>query len=166
MRSTGLGRRSVSIERWHDQVHFASADNQLARQTAPPQELGGRRGGTVALDRDVEVGAGRDDEGALPPNSQATPVVAPPRPTPRPALVLTPDGIRLTRIRDTGTVVVRTIRFQVSRTLAGSIAYIVGAEQTVQVFDEAGTLIIEHAWPAPGTKYVGSGKRPGRRATH
>ena len=34
-------------------------------------------------------------------------------------------GYRLTRIRDTGTVVVRSIRFQVSRTLAGSIAYIV-----------------------------------------
>jgi putative transposase len=96
---------------------------------------------------------------------EATPVVAPPRPTPRPALVLTPDGIRLTRIRDTGTVVVRAIRFQVSRTLAGSIAYIVETEHTVQVFDQAGTLIIEHGWPAPGTKYVGSGKRPGRRAT-
>lgn len=96
---------------------------------------------------------------------EATPVVAPPRPTPRPALVLTPDGIRLTRIRDTGTVVVRAIRFQVSRTLAGLIAYIVETEHTVQVFDERGTLIIEHAWPAAGTKYVGSGKRPGRRAT-
>lgn len=96
---------------------------------------------------------------------EATPVVAPPRPVPRPALVLTPDGIRLTRIRDTGTVVVRAIRFQVSRTLAGSIAYIVETEHTVQIFDERGTLIIEHAWPAPGTKYVGSGKRPGRRAT-
>ena len=96
---------------------------------------------------------------------EATPVVAPPRPTPRPALVLTPDGIRLTRIRDTGTVVVRAIRFQVSRTLAGSIAYIVETEHTVQIFDDRGTLLIEHGWPTPGTKYVGSGKRPGRRAT-
>jgi putative transposase len=96
---------------------------------------------------------------------EATPVVAPPRPTPRPALVITPDGIRLTRIRDTGTVVVRAIRFQVSRTLAGSIAYIVETENTVQVFNDAGTLLIEHGWPAAGTKYVGSGKRPGGRAT-
>jgi hypothetical protein len=69
------------------------------------------------------------------------------------------------RIRDTGTVVVRASRFQVSRTLAGSIANIVETEQTVQVFDVRGTLLIEHPRPAPGSKYVGSGKRPGQRAT-
>jgi putative transposase len=96
---------------------------------------------------------------------EATPAVAPPRPTPRPSAALTPDGIRATRIRDTGTVVARSIRFHVSRTLAGTIAYIVETDQTVQVFDDRGTLLIEQPWPAPGTKYVGSGRPRGRRRT-
>jgi transposase InsO family protein len=51
---------------------------------------------------------------------EATPVVEAPRPKPRPAPTL-PDGIRMTRIRDTGTVVARQIRFHVSRTLTGSL---------------------------------------------
>jgi putative transposase len=91
----------------------------------------------------------------------ATPVVEAPRPKPRPAPAL-PDGIRMTRIRDNGTVVVRQIRFHVSRTLTGNLVYLVEADTALLVFDDQGTLIIEHPWPAPGTKYVGSGKKRGR----
>jgi transposase InsO family protein len=91
----------------------------------------------------------------------ATPKVEPPRPAPRPAPTL-PDGIRMTRIRDTGTVVARQIRFHVSRTLTGNLVYLVETDTALMVFDDQGTLIIEHAWPAPGTKYVGSGKKRGR----
>jgi putative transposase len=91
----------------------------------------------------------------------ATPAVEAPRPRPRPAPTL-PDGIRMTRIRDNGTVVVRQIRFHVSRTLTGNLVYLVEADASLLVFDDQGTLIIEHAWPALGTKYVGSGKKRGR----
>jgi len=69
----------------------------------------------------------------------------------------------LTRIRDNGTVFVRGIRFQVSRTLFGTLAYLVETETSLLVFDDQGTLLIEHPWPAPGTKYVGSGRPPGPR---
>jgi hypothetical protein len=48
----------------------------------------------------------------------------PPRPTLRPAPTL-PDGIRLTRIRDNGTVAVRQISFHVSRTLTRTLVYLV-----------------------------------------
>lgn len=92
---------------------------------------------------------------------EATPKVEPPRPAPRPAPTL-PDGIRMTRIRDNGTVVVRQIRFHVSRTLTGNLVYLVEADTALMVFDDQGTLLIEHPWPAPGTKYVGSGKKRGR----
>ncbi len=92
---------------------------------------------------------------------EATPAVAPPRPTPRPALVNTPDGIRVTRIRDTGTVFRRGTRFHVSRTLAGNLAYLVDTDTSLLVFDDQGTLLIEHSWPSPGTKYVGSGRPRG-----
>jgi transposase InsO family protein len=93
----------------------------------------------------------------------ATPVVEPPRPVPQQAAPKPDDGVRVTRIRDTGSVVVRSIRFQTSRTLAGSTAYIVEEEQSVLIFDHQGTLIAEYPWPAPGTKYVASGQRRGRK---
>ena len=36
---------------------------------------------------------------------------------------------------------------------------------TVMVFDLHGTLIIEHPWPKPGTKYVSNRRRPGPTKT-
>ena len=33
------------------------------------------------------------------------------------------------------------------------------------IFDDRGTLIIEHPWPAPGIKYVGNGQPRGPRKT-
>jgi putative transposase len=86
---------------------------------------------------------------------EATPKVEPPRPVPQPAAPRTDiDGVRVTRIRDNGTVFIRQTRFHVSRTLA----YLVEQDAALLVFDSHGTLLIEHPWPAPGTKYVGSGK--------
>ena len=35
--------------------------------------------------------------------------------------------------------------------------------ETIQIFDDQGTLIVEYPWPKPGTKYVGSGNSRGRR---
>lgn len=74
--------------------------------------------------------------------------------------------MRVTRIRDNGTVFARRTLFQTSRTLAGAIAYLVEEEHALMVFDSQGTLIIEHPWPEPGTRYVGSGRPRGRRTMH
>ena len=95
----------------------------------------------------------------------ATPKAVPPRPVPQLAAPSTDGGVRVTRIRDNGTVFARRALFQTSRTLAGAIAYLVEEEHALMVFDYQGTLIIEHPWPKPGTRYVGSGRPRGRRST-
>jgi transposase InsO family protein len=96
----------------------------------------------------------------------ATPKVDEPHPAARSALLL-PDGVRLTRVRDNGTVFARGTRFHVTRTMVGNVVSLVETDTTLQVFDDHGNLLIEHPWPAPGTKYVGSGKKrgPGPRIT-
>jgi putative transposase len=96
----------------------------------------------------------------------ATPKVDEPHPSARSALLL-PDGVRLTRVRDNGTVFARGTRFHVTRTMIGNVVSLVETDTTLQVFDDTGNLLIEHPWPAPGTKYVGSGKKrgPGPRST-
>ena len=93
---------------------------------------------------------------------EATPKAEAPRPAGRNASLL-PDGVRLTRIRDNGTVFARGTRFHVNRTLFGDVVSLVETEASLQVFDESGTLLIEHPWPTPGTKYVGSGRPKGPR---
>ncbi|GGK92848.1 hypothetical protein GCM10007382_11300 [Salinibacterium xinjiangense] len=67
----------------------------------------------------------------------------------------------MTRVRGNGTIFLRGIRFHVSRTLAGNLAYLVETETSLLVFDDQGTLLIEHPWPEPGTKYVGGGRPKG-----
>jgi hypothetical protein len=95
---------------------------------------------------------------------EATPKVEPPRPVPQPAAPLADsDGMRMTRIRDNGTVYTRGTKFQVSRTLAGTIAYRLEEDHGILIFDSQGTLLIEYPWPEPGTKYVGSGRPRGPR---
>lgn len=93
---------------------------------------------------------------------EATAKVEAPRPAPRPAPIL-PDGIRVTQVRDNGTVFARQTRFHVSRTLTGNVVYQLEADTALMVFDRQGALIIEDPWPAPGTKYVGSGTKRGPR---
>jgi putative transposase len=61
----------------------------------------------------------------------ATPVVVAPR-----RVSTMPGGIRLTRIRDNGTVVVRQIRFHASRALTGNTVYLVEDETVLLVFDD------------------------------
>ena len=93
---------------------------------------------------------------------EATPKAEPPRPAGRNASLL-PDGVRLTRIRDNGTVFARGTRFHVNRALFGDVVSLVESEASLQVFDESGALLIEHPWPKLGTKYVGSGRPKGPR---
>jgi putative transposase len=93
----------------------------------------------------------------------ATPVVEPLRPVPQPAVPAGENGLRMTRIHDNGTVYARGAKFQVSRTLAGSIAYRVEEDDRLLIFDSQGTLLAEYPWPEPGTKYVGNGQPRGPR---
>ena len=44
----------------------------------------------------------------------------------------------------------------------GNVLYLVEADNALMAFGDQVTLIIEHTWRAPGTKYVGSGKKRGR----
>jgi len=67
----------------------------------------------------------------------------------------------MTYVRDNGTVFAHGIRFQVSRTLFGTLVCLVEEGDRLLVLDTDGTVIIEHPWPAPGTKYVGSGRPRG-----
>jgi len=85
-----------------------------------------------------------------------------PRPAGRNGSLL-PDGVRLTPIRDNGTVFARGTRFHVNRTLFGDVVSLVENQASLQVFDESGTLLIEQPWPTPGTKHVGSGRPKGPR---
>jgi putative transposase len=94
----------------------------------------------------------------------ATPVIEPPRPPAQPAAPVGENaGLRMTRIQDNGTVYARGTKFQVSRTLVGQIAYRVEEDDRLLIFDPHGTLLAEYPWPAPGTKYVGSGNPRGPR---
>ena len=93
----------------------------------------------------------------------ATPVAEPPKPVPQAAAPIGDDGLRMTRIHDNGTVYARGTKFQVSRTLAGAIAYRVEELDRLMIFDAHGTLLAEYPWPEPGTKYVGSGNPRGPR---
>ena len=95
----------------------------------------------------------------------ATPAAEPPRPaTPHPALPALTDDIRVKIVQDSGSVEFRGIKFGLGRAFGGQRVCVLDAGKTVQVFDLAGTLIIEHAWPKPGTTYV-SNRRPRGRST-
>jgi putative transposase len=96
---------------------------------------------------------------------EATPKTDPPRPVPQRALIAAIDGKRMTRVRDNGTVFARGTKFHVSRTLFGTLVYLVEEPDRLLVLDTDGTLLIEHRWPAPGTKYVGSGQPRGPKGS-
>ncbi len=92
---------------------------------------------------------------------EATAKADPPHPIPKRAPIAAIDGKRMTRVRDNGTVFARGTKFHDSRTLFGALVYLVEEPDKLLVLDTDGTLFIEHAWPAPGTKYVGSGRPRG-----
>lgn len=89
-----------------------------------------------------------------------TPTAEPPHPR---AYGSSSDEIPAVLISQNGTVYARRTRFQTSTLLAGQTAYLIYEPDTLLIFDARGTLIAEHPWPAPGTRYVGSGQPRGRR---
>ena len=60
--------------------------------------------------------------------------------------------------RGTGAVGFRAIHFGIGRATAGQRVCVMDAGKTVMIFDLHSTLIIEHTWPKPGTKYVSNGR--------
>ena len=89
---------------------------------------------------------------------EATPKAEAPRPR-RPAMRRwLRDGVRLTRIRDNGTVFARGTRFHVSRTLSGDVVSLVETETSLQVFDESGHP--PHRAPLAGTRHQIRRQRP------
>lgn len=85
---------------------------------------------------------------------------------PRPVAPHTPspersDEIRVKKVGNTGALEFRGIRFGIGRALAGNRVCVMDAGPSVMVFDLQGTLIIEHPWPKPGTRYVSNGRTPG-----
>lgn len=92
----------------------------------------------------------------------ATSRTEPPRPVaPRAPLPAPSEEIRVKLVGNTGAVEFRGIRFGIGRAFAEQRVCVMDAGKTVMVFDLRGTLIIEHPWPKPGTKYVSNGRRPG-----
>lgn len=71
------------------------------------------------------------------------------------------EEIRVKLVGNTGAVEFRGIRFGIGRAFAEQRVCVMDAGKTVMIFDLRGTLIIEHPWPKPGTKYVSNGRRPG-----
>ena len=90
-----------------------------------------------------------------------TPKADPPTPLPveqrraisNPAAIPAPNG----------TIKARGTWFNISHTRRGQDVYVIYEREGIMIFDLDGTLIIEHAWPAPGVKYVGNGQPRGPR---
>ncbi len=92
-------------------------------------------------------------------------MAVPPRPaTPHTPLPDPGEDIRIKLVQVGGSVEFRGVKFGIGRAFGGHRVCVLDAGKTVQVFDLAGTLIIERAWPPPGTKYV-SNRRPRGRST-
>ena len=105
---------------------------------------------------------------------QATPKADPPRPRPAPPrkphepppLAPVPqgrivDGIRVVTVHPNGSIKARGTTFNISYPLRGQDVHVVYESAGLMVFDDRGTLIVEHLWPPPGVKYVGNGKPRG-----
>lgn len=58
-------------------------------------------------------------------------------------------------------------RFQTSCTIAGATAYLREEDESLIVFYDQGTFVVEDPWSEPVTEYLGSGRfRGSRRETH
>ncbi len=97
----------------------------------------------------------------------ATPVAEPPRPKPADA-VTAPAGVRGQDSRDVkiqpyGYVYLHGIRFQIAKQRAGQTIHAVWDETSIVFADPTtGEVLIEHAWPPKGIRYVSNGVRRGR----
>ena len=104
---------------------------------------------------------------------EATPKAVPPRPRPvtrKPHEPLPPapspngrvrDGIRVATVHPNGSIKARGCIFNISYPLRGTDMFVIYETAGIMVFDNHGTLIVEHLWPPPGIRYVGNGQPRG-----
>lgn len=154
--------------RWLDKQPIAESIEQLQEPVdrfdvihnteRPHQALPGRITPQNAWDATPKADARRPrtDDTPLRVSSSSRPAAAAPQPA-------TPEKIRIARIRPNGGVRVRGVNVQIDGQLADQTVYVIPDTDNVAFADTAGTIIIEHAWPEPGVRYVGNGKPRGRR---
>jgi transposase InsO family protein len=107
----------------------------------------------------------------------ATPVAEAPRPRPaaeRP-MILDPapgapgsplpfENMVTRRVKSSGAIAIKGVTYQIARELAGQSIYIAQQTEGVKFYDQTGELLLEHPWPAPGTKHVSNGRPRGAGA--
>ena len=155
-----------TLFRWLDKQPFAANLRELQTQIdafdhiynteRPHQALPGRITPQAAWDATPKAEPPRPKP--VPPRKRDDP--APPAPS-RNGRVL--DGIRVATIRPNGSIRARSVNFHISHALRGQDVFLIYETATLTVFNDRGTLIIEHNWPPPGVKYVGNGKSRGSR---
>lgn len=140
-----------TLFRWLDQQPLAETIQQL-------QELVDRFDVIYNTERPHQALPGR-----ITPQQawDATPVA--PAPEPNPDAPTHPgasgEGVRIVRAH--GDISIRGITFQLGNEYARTQTRAIWDPARIMIFDEHGTLIIEHPWPQPGTRYVGNGRPRG-----
>ena len=91
----------------------------------------------------------------------ATPIAPPPEPNPDAVTHPGAVGEAVRIVRAHGDISIRSVTFQLGNEFAGSQVRAIWNPAIIMIFDEHGTLIIEHAWPQHATRYVGNGRPRG-----
>ena len=71
------------------------------------------------------------------------------------------ENITTRRVKSSGAIDIRGVTYQITRELAGHTIYVAKQAEGVKFYDSNGDLLLEHPWPAPGTKYVSNGRPRG-----
>lgn len=94
----------------------------------------------------------------------ATPIAPAPEPNPDAPTHPGASGESVRIVRAHGDISIRGTSFQLGNEYAGTQTRAIWDPARIMIFDEHGTLIIEHPWPQPGTRYVGNGRPRGSAA--
>jgi transposase InsO family protein len=84
------------------------------------------------------------------------------RPRPKPPADLPPDT-RIRKVSSVGTIHVDKVVYKIDVDHAFQQVLVVTDDDKITITDLDGEILAEHTRPAPGTTYVGNGRRPGTR---
>lgn len=153
-----------TLFRWLDKQPLAGTIEELQEQVdrfdviynteRPHQGLPGRVTPQTAWDA-TEVA-----EAPRPRLTTAPPVLVDPAGE-APGTPLDTSGMRPRRVQSSGFIRVRGVTYQIARELAGHTVYVAELDDGVKFHDDTGVLLLEHPWPAPGTKHVSNGRPRG-----